>query len=300
MRPSDSQRPGLSRRRLIAAAGAAGLGALLVSRSSAAFADTPPAYTDPWSRFIYVEGAYNTRDFGGYYTESGRQVAVHQLWRTSSLQHVDANGLAILELVNMRRVADFRSQQELAQGLDVLPAGVTNLFVPIGDPAPPSELPGGSAGTPAGDRLAAIFGGTSGVTSTGAPPPGGLTSPDPDTIAEFQSYITSTEARQSLGAAINAIADADHPFMWHCNSGTYRTGWASAVLQQILGVSKEDIYADFLLSNLAFGAVYTFNEYLDAAYAEIERVYGTFERYVVVGLGVSATAQLKLRWRLLV
>ena len=67
------------------------------------------------------------------------------------------------------------------------------------------------------------------------------------TIAEFQSYITSAEAKSSFGTAIRTLARQRRPFMWHCNSGTYRTGWATAVLHTLLGVEKS--FRDHLLDS---------------------------------------------------
>lgn len=286
---SSGMSPGLSRRRLLTGAATAGAGILFASTlGKPAFADQqppPPPFPDPVDRFIWVEGAFNTRDFGGY-NAGCRQIATGMLWRSSALNHVDANGLAALTPLNLGIVADFRSQGELARGLDVLPAGVQNLFVPIGDPAPAVQ--------PAGARIRSAV-----VHPNDPPPPGGLTQPDPTTIAEFQSYITDDEPKASLGTAIRTLATQTQPFMWHCNSGTYRTGWATTVLLTLLGVSQDDVYSEFLLSNLGLGGTYAFAEYLDAAFAEADTVYGSFRKYVHQGLGVSAETEVRLRHRLL-
>jgi protein-tyrosine phosphatase len=279
---------GLSRRRLLTGAATAGAGVLFAStlgRPAFAASAPPPAFPDPVDRFIWVEGAFNTRDFGGY-DVGRRQIATGMLWRTSALNNVDANGVATLATLNLGIVADFRSHGEVAGGLDVLPAGVRNIFVPIGDPAPAVQ--------PAGVRIRNMA-----VTPNDPPPPGGLTQPDPATIAEFQSYITSDEAKSSLGTAIRTLARQHKPFMWHCSSGTYRTGWATTVLLTLLGVDQDDVYSEFLLSNLALGGTYAFSQYLDAAFAEANTVYGSFRRYVHEGLHVSAETEMRLRHRLL-
>lgn len=286
---SPGESPGLSRRRLLTGAATAGAGVLFASAlgrpAYAAHQPPPNPFPSPIDRALWVEGAFNTRDFGGY-DVGCRQVVTGMLWRSSSLNHVDATGVAALATANLGIVADFRSQAELARGLDVLPAGVQNLFVPIGDPAPAVQ--------PAGVRIAA-----GSVAPNDAPPPGGLTQPDPATIAEFQGYITLDEPKASLGTAIHTLARQHQPFMWHCNSGTYRTGWATAVLLTLLGVGHDDVYSDFLLSNLALGGTYAFAEYLDAAFAEADSVYGSFRKYVHHGLGVSAETEIRLRHRLL-
>ena len=120
--PGASQ--GLSRRRLLTGAATAGAGVLFASTlGRPAYAGKPPAFPNPVDRAVWVEGAFNTRDFGGYVAR-GRQIATGVLWRSSSLNLVDAVGVATLTTLNLGIVADFRSQEELAQGLDVLPTGV--------------------------------------------------------------------------------------------------------------------------------------------------------------------------------
>jgi protein-tyrosine phosphatase len=281
------ERPGIARRRMLGGAVAAGVGVLVASSGAgAAFATTPtatpactpppPAFANPLERFIWVEGSFNTRDFGGYNVGRFQQIRTGRLWRSAGLNHVDAAGVAALATLGLGQVADFRSRVEVARGLDVLPDGVTNLFVPIGDPN------------------------AAGAVLAGPPPPGGETYPLPDTLAEFRAYITETEALTSLGTALRALASDDRPVLWHCNSGTYRTGWTAAVLQTILGVARSDIYDDFALSDLALGATYTFPDYLDAAFNEVHTVYGSFLRYLLEGLGVRLSTIVQLRRHLLI
>jgi protein-tyrosine phosphatase len=284
---STIERSGLARRRLLGGAVAAGVGligaAAAGGRAFAASAPAtvptppPPAFPSPYARFIWVNGSYNTRDFGGYNVGRCGQVVTGRLWRSADFAAADAAGLAELGTLGLGRVADFRSSAELARGLDVLPDGVTNLFVPIGDP--------NSAGA---------------TILSGPPPPGGETAPEPATLAEFRAYITDHEARTSLGTALRTVAHDDRPFVWHCNSGTYRTGWSCAVLLTILGVATSDIYDDFALSDAALGATYTFPDYLDAAFDQINTVYGSFLRYVENGLHVHMADIIRLRRSLLI
>jgi protein-tyrosine phosphatase len=273
--------PLLSRRRLMRAAVAAGAGLALVpvlgeSASAHAGAGHTEPITDPLTRFRWVEGAFNTRDFGGYAIGCRRTVVVGRMYRSSSLHHVTDVGVTQLAGLNLSVVADFRSHAELggAGRADRLPAGVAWVSVPVGDP----------------ETTAA------GVAVTAGPPAGGLTAPDPATEAEFRSYITSSGARRSFGDALRIVSTLDgRPFLWHCNSGTYRTGWASAALLTVLGVPRDQVYADFLLSNLPLGGTFAFPEYLDAAFDEANAVFGSFRRYLHRGLGVDQRTVARLR-----
>jgi protein-tyrosine phosphatase len=93
--------------------------------------------------------------------------------------------------------------------------------------------------------------------------------------------------------------------------GKDRTGFAAAIILQILGVSQETIMEDYLLTNQYFLPSYRWNlmfaqlvsgkqfaavvqgfmearsEYLWAAFETINREYGSFESYVRSGLGLT-------------
>jgi protein-tyrosine phosphatase len=137
------------------------------------------------------------------------------------------------------------------------------------------------------------------ATGRSGPPTGGLSAADPATNEEFSTYVTSAASRASFGGALRVLASSDAPMLWHCNSGTYRTGWATAVLLTALGVPRAQVYADFLLSNQAFGATYAFADYLDTAFGTATSTFGSFAGYLERGLGVGTDVQDQLKHALL-
>ena len=107
----------------------------------------------------------------------------------------------------------------------------------------------------------------------------------------------------------------DKAVLWHCTAGKDRTGIAALFIQELLGVSREDIMADYLSTNefltdetrqhldtragqlgrpltepeekamLAFlGAS---EEYPLRVYAKAEELYGSFDGFIRDGLGIS-------------
>jgi protein-tyrosine phosphatase len=112
------------------------------------------------------------------------------------------------------------------------------------------------------------------------------------------------------------------PALFHCTTGKDRTGWAAASLLTLLGVSKEQVYADYLRSNIYIlpayktisddfiskggnpaipSALFGVKEaYLDASFGEMRRRYGSIEDYFAKGLALDAPGQQSLRKRLLV
>lgn len=104
---------------------------------------------------------------------------------------------------------------------------------------------------------------------------------------------------------------------FHCTAGKDRTGWAAAALLTLLGAPRETVTADYLRSNDYLLPAYRENidgfveaggersivialigvreEYLDAAFDEMETRYGTIENYFAEALGIDASGQKALR-----
>jgi protein-tyrosine phosphatase len=116
--------------------------------------------------------------------------------------------------------------------------------------------------------------------------------------------------------ALREIAEGKLPFAYHCTAGKDRTGLFSAILLTILGVPRDAIREDYLLSNeylltpaalaeisaalhlAAPGApppnpesvrilASVDEHYLDAAFTAIDRRYGSFDAYRREALGLS-------------
>lgn len=65
--------------------------------------------------------------------------------------------------------------------------------------------------------------------------------------ARYRGYLA--QRPETVVEAVRRIANATgHPVLFHCAAGKDRTGVIAAVLLQLLGVSDEDIVADYLLS----------------------------------------------------
>ncbi|MEV8195493.1 MULTISPECIES: tyrosine-protein phosphatase [Rhodococcus] len=95
--------------------------------------------------------------------------------------------------------------------------------------------------------------------------------------------MTAEDQRAQFATLLEQIAEADGPVVIHCTSGKDRTGWASALLLHIAGVSDEDIMANYLLTN-EYAA-----DYIDATAAAMAETRGTeFGEAIRVVLSVEA------------
>jgi protein-tyrosine phosphatase len=143
-------------------------------------------------------------------------------------------------------------------------------------------------------------------------------------LAAYRAY--ATELAPAFGGVVRALAEPGHvPALVHCNGGKDRTGFAVTLVLLTLGVSRQAIVEDYLLTNrftrwttlrrvwLVFLAsrlavrpseMRTLLEareaYLDAALAAIERTHGSTDQFIREALGVSDDMRERLRAALLV
>src|SRR2546430_285583 len=113
------------------------------------------------------------------------------------------------------------------------------------------------------------------------------------------------------------------PLLYHCTGGKDRAGWMTAIVLTAIGVPRELVLRDYLLSNdfhrtgyqkLRFDLVKTgivadpellrpvlelSPTYLGAAFEEADRQYGSFGRFLAYGLEVSEAMLTELRRALL-
>jgi protein tyrosine/serine phosphatase len=123
------------------------------------------------------------------------------------------------------------------------------------------------------------------------------------------------------------LADSDRPVLIHCAAGKDRTGLLAALTHHLLGVSRDDLLEDYLLTNIAVDlearapdmalklqkmtgrlaapdAVVAFMgvepAYLDAAFKAIETRHGSLDTYLEQALGVDAGRRARIIERLTV
>jgi protein-tyrosine phosphatase len=112
------------------------------------------------------------------------------------------------------------------------------------------------------------------------------------------------------------LSDGTHrPLVFHCTAGKDRTGFASALLLTLLGVSWETVMEDYLRTNeLWTGHIGRHPEldidtraaiieartpYLEAAFEVVRADFGSPEAFAEKALGLDAAARERLRADLL-
>ncbi|GAA5106800.1 tyrosine-protein phosphatase [Nocardia iowensis] len=250
---------------------AAGLAVAFGPVTGAALADPPAASALAFDRSLPLQGVQNARDIGGYRTIGGQTVRTGLVYRTGQLNNATPADLAELSSRQVRVVDDLRTAYERAIGPDKVPAGATANWDDVIGQAPPEVLISTLTG---GDSL-------------------------------YRAFITAPGASQAFSSVLRDIIDTDSAVLFHCTAGKDRTGWTAAVLLTLLGVDRDTVSQDYLLSNQYRNAAPgdTLNgvqqSWLDAAFDQANQTYGSFDNYVRQGLRLSDTDIVALRTKLL-
>lgn len=269
-------------------------------------------------RSLRLAGAPNARDLGGLATVDGYRIRPGVLVRAGALGRLTDSDLPVLAKYRFACRIDLRHRSELTGALpDRLPEPAPRLLrLPLYDQAyvafthVASILSGAAIDQLAGDRAFAVL------------DEGGARAAMRDL---YRWFVTGARPRSHLATAVRALADpAKLPALFHCSVGKDRTGWLAVVLLTALGVDRAAIREDYLRTNAdtegprqvlidllakrlpADGVAAILPmlearpEYLDEAYAEVERGYGSFDDYLRRGLGLDDRVLASLHTHLLV
>jgi len=170
------------------------------------------------ARRVALGGPVNFRDLGGYRAPGGQRVAWRRLYRSDSLHHLEPADGPILHERGIATAIDFRAGDELDR------IGIGHL----------GELDIRHVHHPTVDR----------ALHTVRPP----NQAPPKSAAEVYLQMLRGGAG-AYAAALRTIAEADVlPAVYFCMAGKDRTGVFSAIVLGLLGVSDDDIVADYVLT----------------------------------------------------
>ncbi|MEV7417045.1 tyrosine-protein phosphatase [Streptomyces sp. NPDC089919] len=254
-----------------------------------------------------LTGVRNFRDVGGLPAVDGRRVRTGLLFRSGHLAQATETDAEYLASLGLHTIFDFRNNADTSlEGADVALPGVLNINIPLSDPAEGKQF-WGMVRTGNLDQLTELLG-------------------DGKAAARMSSSyrIMIEERTAEHSRVIHALAEDSVPALMHCAAGKDRAGLTIALTLLALGVEREAIVADYLESNaphrryrvqrkpeadggpsaevmaLLSPLFEARAEYLLTAFEAIEELWGTVDRYLAEGLGLSPETLDRLRDRLLV
>ena len=175
-----------------------------------------PTTGDP-ARRIPLQGPGNFRDLGGYAAASERTVRWRLLYRTDGLSTLtDADHRVLIEDLGLTTIIDLRAPEEVAASIPtgLIEAGVRHLNVAIFDETRQLWRDDDGPGF---------------------------------TIAQLYFRMLDMSSDRFV-EALQLVVAAPGPVVFHCAAGKDRTGILAAALLGLLGVSEQDIVADYALT----------------------------------------------------
>lgn len=256
--------------------------------------------TDRLHRFDALD---NFRDYGDYASAAGRRILGGRLFRSAHHARASEADLERLAGLDLAAVVDLRRPGERRDQPSRRPPGFTGQVIESthddGAEAPHiTFLKTADLTIDAGRRF---------MTDTYRELPF-----DPAHLDLFSRYF-------------RALGEADGPVLIHCAAGKDRTGLLAALTHRLLGVHRDDMVEDYLLTNaavdlagrapaiarqletmtgrpVAHDAVVAFlgvePVYLDTAMGEIAARHGSVDSYLEQALGVDATLRDRIGERL--
>lgn len=241
------------------------------------------------SRSLPLRGATNFRDLGGYTGLGGRQVQWRRIFRSDHLAGLTPEDRALLAELGVTRAVDFRGQAESAAFAYTLP-GVQYHPLHIEPTVVQRALE---------------------LQRTGRQ----LTAQDAVALMQdtYRGFVHDNAPR--FAELFRLLLASDTPTVFHCTAGKDRTGFAAALILLALGVPRDVVMQDYLLTNTLYRRPEGMGshapeevlavlwrvqeEFLNAALHRVDNDFGGVQTYLVEVLGVDAAAQKELVGRYL-
>lgn len=263
-----------------------------------------PATCAPRERTLVFEGGCNFRDIGGYLTQDGRTVRWGKVYRAGVLTYFSDQDHAPLRELNVRAICDLRRKEERDREPTRWPDATTHgLAWDDGDAPTIRVLAARYANTAAGMH---------------------------ESMKDYNRALPGWMVPRLRGL-FACVAENRVPVLVHCSAGKDRTGFAIAMLLSALGVPRDTIFEDYLLTNEAEnfeefvkarqhsqlgladthqallsmpaevrGALFKAHaDYLQAAFDHIDRDFGGVDDYLKACVQLDAATLEKTRRQLL-
>ena len=237
-------------------------------------------------RLLPMDGAFNTRELGGYKTTDGKSVKWGVLFRSDKLSDISENDQKYLQSLGIKRIVDFRSEAEKTEDPNIIPEGINYIETPI-------NVDGAMR-----SKIEAVLKG--------------------ETNKEVKSFLVDankefvTNYTAVYEDFLRGLIDEDGPTLFHCTAGKDRAGFAAAITLIALGVSREDVIEDYMKTNIftkdkidemidkiKLMSLYQADAeilrpligveriYIETAFKTAEEKYGSLENFIREGLNIS-------------
>ena len=252
-------------------------------------------------RHLKLKRMLNTRDLGGLRTKDGRTVKSGLLYRSGFLYVGAEEDIEMISTLGISKIIDFRAYNEKEEKPDPVIPGVEFIHLPAEDEAVLGIERDRKTQQGFTDLLMSRV-----IT-------------EPAFAIRYMSgmyrrFVSNRFTTGQYRKFLDIVRTADGPVLWHCTAGKDRAGFAAILLEEILGIDRDDIIESYMLSNTylqpdveylvrEFEKAYRGSapypkkevmlffsarkEFVDALYNEAEKEFGSFENFLASELGVD-------------
>lgn len=257
-------------------------------------------------RILPVDGMYNLRDMGGYMTGSGRRIKWGVGYRSDYFTFLEDTGLEYVKSLGIKTIIDYRSPGERKRSPNrELGDGVTTYAC---DPDAHTAMAAGIL-----HNNENLEGEDAIMKQAKAAVKENPNAGDLRMVQQQLNFVLSPESRKAFGTSLRLLAQPENnPSVQHCRGGKDRTGFGVMLLEGILGVPKDIMVYDYMLTKRAreeknvryyqkyielakdkrvadylFSLFDTKPEYIEASINKIFEDYGSVREYAKAALSLD-------------
>jgi protein-tyrosine phosphatase len=250
----------------------------------------------PKNRVIPFEGINNFRDMGGYETADGRKVKFGIFFRSAELTGITEQDTVLFQSLGIRCIFDYRDDSEAIAKPDPILPNIKNERIPAIQ----------SQTVPTNNTIEEL------LTSDY------FKQMNEDVLVELYSQLVINNP--SYKRLMNLIQDPSNlGLLHHCAAGKDRTGVGAALILLALGVPKETVVEDYLITNETLkdfneklftklsgqldqidmlklqGLMGAKEEFMMAVFKSIEDNYGDFDSFFTKEFDLTPEKRAKLQ-----
>ncbi len=249
------------------------------------------------NELMELKGTKNIRDLGGIPAAGGKTLKRGKIIRSGRLSNLPPETVEALCGLGIDNIVDLRSDREIAEHPPTILRGAGYHYLNLIPTAYPELTNARHMSTEMyaqSKHAKKKFGSYEGYMH-----------------AMYKHIVTDEESRKKLKKVFDLLVSEENCILYHCNSGTDRTGIITMLLLSVLGVPEEEIVRDYMLSrryqrrrrywqkfaliiapvdlrfkHLLYAQMLPKPQYISHLMEEIKEEYGSVESYVK-GLGVT-------------
>lgn len=177
------------------------------------------SYTKDYRRLVKLEGSSNFRDLGGYLNDEGKRVVRGQLYRSGAMTSLTTHDMETLKPFGFKTIVDLRSRDEIELMPNPWVSVDTSINYAVYDYS-----------------FAEMMGKMKEAMKLGA------------NMHQMMYGNMHNSLKPQMEIYFEALLNQQTPIVVNCSAGQDRTGVVSAILLSLLGVPREVVIEDYLLS----------------------------------------------------